>query len=162
MMIERNNIPFRTKPAKAAEKAADMWRDIERRAAITGLERRAPAPCPLTDRDAANRVAALAAAEGRVAPYARATDRPGFGEGLEPGVEPNLSRSLRACGEDPARAIAGAASAQIGEACERATAEARGLGMFGVPTLVVGKALFRGDDRLDDATAWRRRSPPAA
>ena len=154
IMIEMNNIPFRTKPVKSAY----MWRDVERRAAMYGLKCHAPAPYPLTDWDAANRVAVLAAAEGWVAPYARAAYRRWFGEGLEPGIEPNLSQSIRESGEDPARVIARAAGEDIGDAYEKATAEARALGIFGVPTFVVGKELFWGDDRLDDAISWRRQS----
>jgi 2-hydroxychromene-2-carboxylate isomerase len=34
---------------------------------------------------------------------------------------------------------------------------AKNLGIFGAPTFVVGKELFWGDDRLDDAIAWHRR-----
>jgi 2-hydroxychromene-2-carboxylate isomerase len=37
-----------------------------------------------------------------------------------------------------------------------ATDEARKLGIFGAPTFVVGKELFWGDDRLEDAIAWYR------
>jgi 2-hydroxychromene-2-carboxylate isomerase len=45
IMIEQNNIPFRTKPVKLAY----MWRDIERRAALYGLPFAGPAPYPLKD-----------------------------------------------------------------------------------------------------------------
>jgi len=76
IMIEMDNIPFRTKPLKAAY----MWRDIERRAAMYGLPARVPAPYPLAQWDVANRVAVLGAAEGWVADYARATYRRWFQE----------------------------------------------------------------------------------
>src|SRR5579864_3486021 len=78
IMIEQDNIPFRTKPVKAAY----MWRDIERRAALHGLPARVPAPYPLAEWDTANRVAVLAAQEGWVGNYARATYRRWFQEGL--------------------------------------------------------------------------------
>ena len=35
--------------------------------------------------------------------------------------------------------------------------DARGLGIFGSPTFAVDGELFWGDDRLDDAIAWRQR-----
>jgi 2-hydroxychromene-2-carboxylate isomerase len=95
IMIEQDNIPFRTKPVKAAY----MWRDIERRAAMYGLPARVPVPYPLAEWDTANRVAVLAATEGWVTGYARATYRRWFQEGLEPGSEPNLSDSLRGSGK---------------------------------------------------------------
>jgi 2-hydroxychromene-2-carboxylate isomerase len=121
-----------------------------------GLPCRAPAPYPLAQWDVANRIAVLAAEEGWISPYARATYRRWFGEGLEPGSEPNLSDSLREAGQDPARALARAAGDDIGEAYEKATSEARSLGIFGSPTFVVGKELFWGHDRLDDAIAWAK------
>jgi 2-hydroxychromene-2-carboxylate isomerase len=152
IMIEMDNIPFRTKPVKAAY----MWRDIERRAARYGLSARVPAPYPLAQWDVANRVAVLAAAEGWIADYARATYRRWFEEGLEPGSEPNLGDSLRELAQDPAWVSMHAAGAEIGRAYEAATAEARQLGIFGSPTFAVGRELFWGDDRLDDAIAWHR------
>jgi hypothetical protein len=39
-------------------------------------------------------------------------------------------------------------TAETDAACE--------LGMFGSPTSTVGRELFRGDDRLDDAISWCR------
>jgi 2-hydroxychromene-2-carboxylate isomerase len=154
-MIEQNNIPFRTKPVKAAY----MWRDIERRAAMYGLKARVPAPYPLAQWDVANRVAVLAAAEGWVADYARATYRRWFEEGLEPGIDPNLSDSLGECGQDAQRVLMRAASDEVGAAYEAATEEARHLGIFGSPTFAVGTELFWGDDRLGDAIAWHRALP---
>ena len=153
IMIEMDNIPFRTKPVKAAY----MWRDIERRAEMYGLPARVPAPYPLAQWDAANRVAVLGAAEGWVKDYARATYRRWFQEGLEPGSDPNLSDSLREIGQDPLRVTAAAATAEIGAGYEAATDDARRLGIFGSPTFVVDQDLFWGDDRLDDAIAWHHR-----
>src|SRR6185312_2984314 len=121
IMIEQNNIPFRTKPAKMAY----MWRDIERRAAMYGLPIRLPAPYPLSQWDIANRVAVLAAEEGWVEAYARATFSRWFQQGLEPGDEPNLSDSLKECGQDPQHVLVRAESGQIGTAYEAATEKAR-------------------------------------
>ena len=159
IMMEMDNIPFRTKPVKAAY----MWRDIERRAAMQGLRPRIPAPYPLQQWDTANRVAVLGAEEGWVADYARATYRRWFEDEQEPGSEPTLSDSLREIGQEPARVLERAASAEIGAAYQAATEEARQLGIFGSPTFAVGHELFWGDDRLEDAIAWHRRgtlAPP--
>lgn len=153
IMIEMDNIPFRTKPVKAAY----MWRDIERRAAMYGLPARVPAPYPLAQWDVANRVAVLGAAEGWVADYARATYRRWFRDGREPGSEPNLSDSLREIGQHPSRVTALAATPEIAAAYEAATDAARNFGIFGSPTFAVDRELFWGDDRLDDAIAWHRR-----
>ena len=152
IMIEMNNVPFRTKPVKAAY----MWRDIERRAVMYDLPARVPAPYPLAQLDVANRVAVLGAAEGWVADYARATYQRWFQQQLEPGIDPNLSDSLREIGQDPDRVLTRAVGAEIGAAYEAATDEARKLGIFGSPTFVVDQEVFWGDDRLDDAIVWRR------
>ena len=37
-----------------------------------------------------------------------------------------------------------------------ATDVAKKLGIFGSPTFVLGRELFWGDDRLDDAISWHR------
>jgi 2-hydroxychromene-2-carboxylate isomerase len=152
-MIEMDNIPFRTKPVKAAY----MWRDIQRRAEMHGLPARVPAPYPLAQWDDANRVAVLGAAEGWVADYARVTYRRWFQDGLEPGSEPNLSDSLHEIGHDPSRVTALGATPEIAAAYEAATDTARKLGIFGSPTFAVDRELFWGDDRLDDAIAWHSR-----
>jgi 2-hydroxychromene-2-carboxylate isomerase len=102
IMIEQNNIPFRDKPIKAAY----MWRDIERRAARYGLAAKLPAPYPLKEFDLANRVAVVGVREGWCAGYVQAAYRRWFGEGLEAGSEPNLSRSIAEAGQDPERVIA--------------------------------------------------------
>ncbi|MBI3678519.1 MAG: 2-hydroxychromene-2-carboxylate isomerase [Proteobacteria bacterium] len=153
IMREMDNIPFATKPIKAAY----MWRDVERRAAKYGLAARLPAPYPLKEFDLANRVAILGAKEGWCAEYVRATYRRWFVDGQEAGSEPNLSQSLREVGQDPARVVALAQSGAIAEAYDAATDEARKKGIFGAPTFATHGEIFWGDDRLEDALAWHAR-----
>ncbi len=152
IMQEMNNIPFATKPIKAAY----MWRDIERRAAMYGLPIRSPAPYPLKEFELANRVAVLGGLEGWCAPYVRSTYRRWFIDGQEAGSEPNLSASLQEAGQDPAPTIARAKSHRVTAALAAATDEARSLNLFGSPSFVVGKEVFWGDDRLEDAIRWQR------
>jgi 2-hydroxychromene-2-carboxylate isomerase len=153
IMREMDNIPFANKPAKAAY----MWRDIERRAARYGFMPRLPAPYPLKQFDLANRVAIVAAREGWCDAYLAATYRRWIEAGEEAGSEPNLSASIAEAGETPLRVVEDA-EAKVTEAAYRAaTAEARRIGIFGSPTFVVDGELFWGDDRLEDAIAWRER-----
>ena len=152
IMVEQNNRPFVGKPVKAAY----MWRDIERRAALYGIPVRVPVPYPLREMELANRVATLAAKEEWCSDYAIATYRQWFQGGLEPGSEPNLSDSLREIGRNPLSVIREAKSDEIGKALVAATDEARSLGIFGSPSFVVGTEVFWGDDRLDDALMWCR------
>src|SRR6201995_391175 len=133
-----------------------MWRDIERRAAMYGLVAKVPAPYPLKEFDLANKVAILGLGEGWGIPYLQASYRRWFVDGLEPGLEPNLSQSLAEIGQDATRCVARANDKDVGERYEAATAEAKSLGIFGSPTFVVGGELFWGDDRLDDALHWFR------
>jgi 2-hydroxychromene-2-carboxylate isomerase len=153
LMREQNNIPFATKPIKTAY----MWRDIERRAGGYGIPLRVPVPYPLQAMDLANAVAVLGRREGWCADYARATYRRWFQHGQEPGLEPNLSDSLREIGHDPGRVVAAAQAEEVAAALRAATAEAKALGVFGSPSFVTRDGeLFWGDDRLEDAVAWHR------
>ena len=78
-----------------------------------------------------------------------------FVEGKEAGADPNLSESLTEIGQDPNRVIVEANAETVGRAYDENTNEARRLKIFGSPTFVVDGELFWGDDRLDDAIAWR-------
>jgi 2-hydroxychromene-2-carboxylate isomerase len=157
LMIEMDNVPAR-KPIKMDY----AWRDVQRRAEKYGVPFSTRPPYPLREFDLANRIAAVGAREGWCADYVRATYRRWFVEGHEAGIEPNVSRSLREAGQDPARVLALARSEEIGRAYEAATNEARALGLFGVPTFVTRGELFWGDDRLEDAIAWQRAGSLAA
>lgn len=153
IMVEQDNVPFLDKPVKAAY----MWRDIERRAAMYGLAPRLPAPYPLPELPFANRIAVLGAREGWAAAYTRAAYRRWFEAGQRPGEEPNLSGSLAEIGQDPARVLAEARTDRAAAALADATEEADSLGVFGSPSFAVDGEVFWGDDRLDDALAWARR-----
>lgn len=152
IMREQNNVPFVGKPVKTAY----MWRDIERRAGLYGLPVKVPAPYPLKEFDLANRLAVLGLAEGWGIPYIRASYRRWFADGQEPAIEPNLSASLADAGQQTKRAVERSEGDDVVELYEAATDEARKLGIFGSPTFAVGKELFWGDDRLDDAINWFR------
>lgn len=152
ILVEQNNIPFAGKPVKAAY----MWRDIERRAGKYGLSAKVPAPYPLEHLPLANQVALLGMQKGWGQDYAVATYRRWFQDGQPAGSEPNLSDSLREVGQDPARVIEAATSADIVDALARETEAAKRIGVFGAPSFVVDGEVFWGDDRLDDAVSWAR------
>jgi 2-hydroxychromene-2-carboxylate isomerase len=150
ILQEMKHVPFADKPAKAAY----MWRDIERRAAMYGLTVRVPAPYPLKLNAFANQVAIVGMKEGWGKDFVRAAYRRWFQLGQENGSEPNVSESLREVGQDPGRVIEAANTDWARGVLEAETAEARRLGIFGSPTFVVGTELFWGDDRLIDAISW--------
>lgn len=152
IMIEMDNIPFARKPVKAAY----MWRDVERRAALYGLLPKLPAPYPLAELERANRVAIVGAAEGWCPAYAKESYRRWFETGEPAGSEPNLSASIRAAGQDAGRVLQLADSEKGKADLAQATEQAKALGIFGSPNFVVDGELFWGDDRLDDAVRWLR------
>jgi 2-hydroxychromene-2-carboxylate isomerase len=150
ILQEMKHVPFADKPAKSAY----MWRDIERRAAMYGLEARLPAPYPARQSIVANLVATLGMHEGWGCDFVRAAYRRWFQLGQETGSEPNLSESLREIGQDPDRALKLADGDDVRAMLTAETDAARTLGIFGSPTFSAGKELFWGDDRLEDAIDW--------
>lgn len=157
IMVEQNNIPFKDKPVKTAY----MWRDMERRAAVHGLDLRVPAPYPLPDLPFANAVAVLGMREGWGEDYIRETYRRWFVGGERPGEAPNLPDSLAALGLDPEETQARARAPEIEAALAAETEQAKAAGVFGSPSFVVAGELFWGDDRLEAALDWASGRHPA-
>jgi 2-hydroxychromene-2-carboxylate isomerase len=153
ILQQMKHIPFADKPAKSRY----MWRDIERRAALRGVPAAAlPAPYPAKQSVTANLVGIVGMREGWGPDFVRAAYRRWFCKAEETGSEPNLSSSLRDIGQDPARVLALAQSADANEQMLSETDAARQLGIFGSPTFAVGGEIFWGDDRLEDAISWYR------
>ena len=152
VLIKHNNTPF----PDASSKAAYMWRDIERWSELIGLSPRLPAPYPTPNSPLANQVAILAAQEGWVKEYTKATYRLWFEHGQFCGEDPNLSASIRQAGEDPERVLSRARSEASVTALQSATEEAIAFGVFGAPTFAVGKELFWGNERMEDAVSWAK------
>lgn len=147
IMVEMDNIPFATKPVKAAY----MWRDIARQARKYGLSPHLPAPYPLKEFDLANKLAVVARQQGWCADYIRATYRHWFEGGLPPGEEANLTATFADLGRDRAAALAAAQTEGAEAAYRLATQDARDRGIFGAPSFVTQDEMFWGDDRLEDA-----------
>lgn len=152
VMLAMDNIPFSTKPIKARY----MWRDLERRALMYAIPWSRIPTYPLKHLTFTNRIALIGTKEGWCTDYVCAAYRRWFGEGCDVSIEPDLSRSLRDIGQDPERVLGLAASDEWKMALNAETDAASALGIFGAPTFAVGKEIFWGDDRLDDAIAWRR------
>jgi 2-hydroxychromene-2-carboxylate isomerase len=152
ILQEMKHVPFADKPAKCQY----MWRDLARRAAMHGISATLPAPYPAKQSGFANLVSIVGMREGWGADFVRAAYRRWFQLGQETGSEPNLSSSLRDIGQDPARVLALANASETYELMLAETHAAKELGIFGSPTFAVGRELFWGDDRLEDAISWRR------
>lgn len=150
ILQEMKHVPFADKPAKMNY----MWRDLERRAAMHGIPATLPAPYPAKQSVVANLVALAGMGEGWGETFVRAAYRRWMQQGEETGSEPNVSSSLRDVGQDPGRVLALANSREINDRLLAETEAARQLSIFGSPTFAVGRELFWGDDRLEDAISW--------
>jgi 2-hydroxychromene-2-carboxylate isomerase len=85
--------------------------------------------------------------------FVRSAYKHWFQKGQETGSEQNLSNSLD---QDPKRVLKRADSDEIARIFDAETDAARELGIFGSPTFVVGRELFCGDDRLEDAISFHQ------
>jgi 2-hydroxychromene-2-carboxylate isomerase len=130
---------------------AEGMAEVERRAREYGLPPvRWPEPWPGNGLGAM-RAATVAAAEGAVRPFALAAYRLAFVEGRDlSDLEAVLLAAARA-GLDPERVRAGVADPEVKARLRAETDAAGDRGVFGVPTVAVGDALFWGDDRLEEA-----------
>jgi 2-hydroxychromene-2-carboxylate isomerase len=152
ILQEMNHVPFADKPTKSAY----MWRDIERRAAMYGIAASLPAPYPAKQSIVANLVALVGMRQGWGVDFVRAAYRRWFQLGQEMGAEPNVSESLRDIGQEPQSVLAMANAPETKDWLMTETGIARDLGIFGSPTFAIGRELFWGDDRLEDAISWLR------
>lgn len=149
IMKAMDNIPF--PPSKKA-KVEYMWRDIERRADLYGLPKpNLPAPYPLKEFDRANLVGILLNSQGMYLEYFEETYRVWFLEGIEAGSEENLRKCLSKMSLNFDEIVTRANEEEVLQQYESNTSEAQQLGIFGAPSFTIGKEIFWGDDRLEDA-----------
>lgn len=138
-------------------KGRNMIRDCERQCAELGLPFRLPAPFPAVSL-LAGRVAHVALTEGWGEDFSRATYKAEFGEGLSIADVPVISAVIGSLGHNADAVLARAQSPEIKNALRASTEEAEKLGIFGAPTFITAGELFWGNDRLEQALAWAKRS----
>jgi 2-hydroxychromene-2-carboxylate isomerase len=130
---------------------AEGMTEVERRAAAYGLPPIAwPEPWP-GNTLVAMRVATFAKQTGRTVSFSLAAFRQAFAAGRDLTDPDNVMIAAAACELHP-RALAKAVQTEaVKGALREATDRAGDLGVEGVPALVVGEAVFWGDDRLEEA-----------
>jgi len=151
-MIEMENVPFMAE--KKRDKIDYMWRDVQRRANFYGFDAKVPVPYPLKEFDLANKVAILGKREGWVKEYTTLTYKKWFLDHQEPGLEPNLTDTLKQIGVDANKAINMAEMSDIEQIYLENTEMAKNKGIFGSPTFIADNEVFWGDDRCEDAIKW--------
>jgi 2-hydroxychromene-2-carboxylate isomerase len=132
-----------------------MWRDLERLCGKHGLPWRRPTVFPRNSVLAA-RVALSSLAV--IGPVTRAIFLANFAEDLDISDAGVLRKLVDSAGGDSERALDLAQTPETKARLRANTAEAQQIGIFGAPDFVVGGELFFGQDRLEDAVAWARRT----
>jgi 2-hydroxychromene-2-carboxylate isomerase len=125
--------------------------EIERRADARGLPPlRWPDPWP-NDGLIAMRAAVVAHRDELGREFAREALRVQFRDGRPLSDLEALACAVERAGLDPARTIAATGEPLVKRELRERTDEALALGVTGVPSMVVGEAVFWGDDRLEEA-----------
>ncbi|HYC00784.1 MAG TPA: 2-hydroxychromene-2-carboxylate isomerase [Candidatus Limnocylindrales bacterium] len=148
-----NDSPFNIYPAKGRY----MWRDMERLCKAARLPFRRPSRFPRNGLLCA-RVATLAASEGWCGAFTRAVYHANFAEDAEIGDASVVAGILAQLGRDGRAECERAQSPAVKDALRASTEEAMARGIFGAPTFTVGREMFWGNDRLDQALAWAGRT----
>lgn len=132
--------------------------DCEARAAAYGLGPISwPDPWPSNDVLVA-RAMAVADRRGVLEPFALAAMRLAFQEGGDLGELSVVQAAGERVGIAPTELGRDVRQQEIKDAVRAVNDQALALGVFGVPTAVVGGGRFWGDDRLDEAAAAARAS----
>jgi 2-hydroxychromene-2-carboxylate isomerase len=127
--------------------------EVERRAAEYGLPPLVwPDPWP-GNTLFAMRTATFAKQTGRTVSFALAAFRQAFAAGRDLTEPDNVLIAAAACELHPRAVEVAAGTDGVKSALRAATEEAGDIGVFGVPSLVVGEEVFWGDDRVEEAVA---------
>jgi 2-hydroxychromene-2-carboxylate isomerase len=146
--------PFNVYPAKGRY----MWRDLERICGALELPFVKPDPFPQNTLLAA-RVALIGLAQDWGEDFCRAVYRAEFAEGGNIGEPAAIAGILEKLGQDAPAVIRQSQSDGIKSKLRTQTEEAGQLGIFGAPSFVTPDGeLFWGNDRLEAALDWVRRS----
>ena len=146
--------PFNLYPAKGR----NMWRDLERLCEDEGLPFRKPEPFPQNSLLPA-RVAVAGMGQGWGEAFSVAVYRAQFAEGRRIDEPATLAAILSSLNVEPKAALDAAQSDDNKLRLRAETEEAARLGVFGAPTFIItGGELFWGNDRLEQALRWARKS----
>jgi 2-hydroxychromene-2-carboxylate isomerase len=144
--------PFNVYPARGRY----MWRDLERLCAKHALPWKRPSVFPRNSVLAA-RVALLASSEPWGPAFIRSLFEANFGSDLDIASE-DVVRDLLVRAGQPSELLGRALAPEHKGLLREQTAKAAAHGIFGAPNFRVGNELFFGQDRLDDALEWAKRS----
>jgi 2-hydroxychromene-2-carboxylate isomerase len=141
--------PFNIYPAKGRY----MWRDLERTCHALSIPFVCPSRFPRNG-VLASRVACWFASEPWIAEFSKAVFHANFAEDREISDHEVLLACLNELGLDGSRLLKQAQTAETKVKLRMQTEHAKGFGIFGAPSFLVGKEMFWGNDRLEQALRW--------
>lgn len=144
--------PFNTQPVRGKY----MWRDLERLCQKFALPFVRPEIFPARSLLAA-RVACVGVDKPWCGDFVRGVFRANFASNKDITTQAILGDVLSSLKVDPATVFPQAESDSVKRQLRAYTDEALALGVFGAPNAVIGKELFFGQDRLEDAVAWAQK-----
>jgi 2-hydroxychromene-2-carboxylate isomerase len=145
--------PFNIYPVKGRY----MWRDLERLCAALQIRFRKPREFPRNSL-LATRIASAGEDTVWLPEFARRVYAANFADDRDIAEPAVLLECLNGLTQDPAAMLTAARGQDAKAQVRRNTERAIQLGIFGAPTFVVGEELFWGNDRLEAALQWRRKS----
>jgi 2-hydroxychromene-2-carboxylate isomerase len=149
-----NDSPFNIFAAKGRY----MWRDLERVCAAEGVALALPPVCFPQSGLKAARLALVGEREGWTPAFTRAVFAANYAEQKDISDDVTLRAILSALGVDTDASFAAANAPENKEALKLQTEEAASRGLFGAPSFTVEDELFWGNDRLEAALAWAKRT----
>ncbi len=130
-----------------------MWRDIERQSKKFEIPFNNPSQFPRNGLLAA-RVALASQSEDWCPEFISRVFSANFVEDKDIADEEVIASILNSLGMDALRIIAQAKSQDSKDELRLQTQLAADKGIFGAPSFVIGKEIFWGNDRLEDAFSW--------
>ena len=154
IMIKMDNFPF-SKEKK--NKLNYMWRDIERRALKYKVGKiKKNISFPIKNSNIANKIAICAQKQSFLLEYLDATYRLWFFENIEPGNRDSLKLVFQKINKNLEKTIYLSQTERINKIYAKNTSLAFSKGVFGSPTFLIGKEVFFGDDRFEDAILFAK------
>ena len=148
-----NDSPFNLYPVKGRY----MWRDLARLCDELGLPLVRPSVFPRNGLLAA-RVAQAGRDAAWLPAFVRNVYSANFARDLDIAQPEVLLGCLDSLVPDPPAVLAQASDGEVKAGLRAATERAVALGLFGAPSFVVGEELFWGNDRMEAAMRWAKRS----
>ncbi len=139
-------------------KGRNMWRDMERQVDTLGLKLVRPSAFPRNGL-LPSRVAMIGAGESWGPAFTRAVYHANFAEDRDIADAAVIGALLHDLKLPADEILQRAQTTENKDALKHQTARAIELGLYGAPSFTVGKELFWGNDRLEQALDWAKKHP---